>query len=98
MPVYEYECRDCGIRFERVQRITENPLAECTICGGSVYRVIQPVGITFKGSGFHINDYGRNGARRTSKDKPDSSTSDTTTKPESDTTTKPESKVPAAAD
>jgi putative FmdB family regulatory protein len=63
MPTYEYECRKCRTRFERQQRITEAPLTTCDDCGGEVYRVIQPVGIAFKGSGFHVNDYGRNGRK-----------------------------------
>lgn len=58
MPTYVYECSKCTKTFEVEQRITENPLTDCQ-CGakGTVKRVIQPVGIAFKGSGFHINDY-----------------------------------------
>jgi putative FmdB family regulatory protein len=58
MPTYVYECSSCNDRFEVEQRITENALDTCQ-CGsaGTVKRVIQPVGIMFKGSGFHINDY-----------------------------------------
>ena len=58
MPTYVYECSSCNNRFEVEQRITENPLETCR-CGstGTVKRLIQPVGIMFKGSGFHINDY-----------------------------------------
>ncbi len=57
MPIYEYECDACGIRFERVQRITEDPLKTCPDCGGHVHRVLQPVGIIFKGSGFYVTDH-----------------------------------------
>lgn len=58
MPTYVYECSKCNDRFEVEQRITENPLDSCH-CGstGTVKRLIQPVGVMFKGSGFHINDY-----------------------------------------
>lgn len=58
MPTYVYECSTCNNVFEKEQRITEDPLKDCD-CGasGTVKRVIQPVGIAFKGSGFHINDY-----------------------------------------
>lgn len=55
MPTYVYECKDCGDSFEVEQRITEDPLTDCK-CGGRVRRVIQPVGIAFKGSGFYVND------------------------------------------
>ncbi len=58
MPTYVYECSSCKNTFEVEQRITEDPLDTCK-CGstGSVKRVIQPVAVSFKGSGFHINDY-----------------------------------------
>jgi putative FmdB family regulatory protein len=56
MPVYEYECASCGIRFERLQHFKDAPLTECPECCGLVRRVIQPVGVIFKGSGFYITD------------------------------------------
>jgi putative FmdB family regulatory protein len=56
MPVYEYQCRDCGVRFERRQHITEDPIKICPECGGEVRRLIQPVGVIFKGSGFYVTD------------------------------------------
>lgn len=55
MPTYVYECRACEKSFEIEQRITEAPLTDCE-CGGTVRRIIQPVGIAFKGSGFYVND------------------------------------------
>jgi putative FmdB family regulatory protein len=59
MPTYVYRCRDCEIRTEVFQKITEDPLTNCESCGGSVARVLQPVGIVFKGSGFYTTDYKR---------------------------------------
>jgi len=56
MPIYEYQCGSCGRRFEQLQRITEDPLTTDPECGGAVRRVIQPVGIIFKGSGFYVTD------------------------------------------
>jgi putative FmdB family regulatory protein len=56
MPIYLYECESCGIRFEKLQRMSQEPLTECPECDGHVHRVIQPVGIIFKGSGFYITD------------------------------------------
>lgn len=56
MPIYEYACDSCGIRFERVQHMNEPALARCPECGGHVHRVFQPVGIIFKGSGFYVTD------------------------------------------
>ena len=56
MPIYLYQCDKCGVRFERMQRMTASPLTQCPECDGHVHRVIQPVGIIFKGSGFYITD------------------------------------------
>jgi len=56
MPLYEYQCESCGIVFERLQHFKDEPLKECPECGGAVRRVIQPVGIIFRGSGFYITD------------------------------------------
>lgn len=56
MPVYLYECDSCGVRFEKMQRMSAEPLTDCPECDGHVHRVIQPVGVIFKGSGFYITD------------------------------------------
>ena len=57
MPVYEYECEQCGVRFERLQRMIDAALTECPECAGHVHRVMQPVGVIFKGSGFYVTDH-----------------------------------------
>ena len=58
MPTYVYECSACKKVFEVEQRITEDALKDCS-CGslGTLKRLIQPIAVMFKGSGFHINDY-----------------------------------------
>jgi putative FmdB family regulatory protein len=56
MPTYQYKCEDCGVRFERFQHFSEQPVPQCPECLGTVRRVIQPVGIIFKGSGFYVTD------------------------------------------
>ena len=56
MPLYLYQCESCGVRFERMQRMSDDPLIDCPECDGHVHRVIQPVGVIFKGSGFYITD------------------------------------------
>lgn len=57
MPTYVYECKSCEKTFEVEQRIVEDPLTDCQCgAGGSLRRVIQPVGIAFKGAGFYVND------------------------------------------
>jgi putative FmdB family regulatory protein len=56
MPTYTYQCDSCGHGFEAVQRFADDPLTECPQCGASIHRVIQPVGVVFKGSGWYITD------------------------------------------
>lgn len=56
MPTYQYVCRDCEHRFEAVQSIHDPNLTECPECGGAIRRVLSPVGVTFKGSGFYRTD------------------------------------------
>ena len=61
MPLYEYQCKDCGVRFERNQSFRDAPLTRCPECEGEVHRVIGATGIIFKGSGFYINDSRKSG-------------------------------------
>lgn len=56
MPTYEYLCTECGDRTEVVQSFTDNSLTTCEVCGGKLRKVIFPVGIQFKGSGFYSTD------------------------------------------
>jgi putative FmdB family regulatory protein len=58
MPLYEYRC-DKGHAFEVLQRMSDDPVAECERCGAPVNRVFHPVAVHFKGSGFYTTDYGR---------------------------------------
>ncbi|MDP8943955.1 MAG: FmdB family transcriptional regulator [Actinomycetota bacterium] len=60
MPTYEYRC-DRGHTFEVFQRMSDDPLTTCTACDSSVRRVLHPVAVHFKGSGFHNTDYGKRG-------------------------------------
>jgi putative FmdB family regulatory protein len=57
MPTYGYRCSACGHEFERVQKMSDAPLTECETCQGPVKKILYPVGIAFKGSGFYVNDY-----------------------------------------
>jgi putative FmdB family regulatory protein len=63
MPIYEYECEKCHHRFEVMQHFSDDPVEICPDCQGHVHRVIQPVGIVFKGSGFYITDNRRSGGK-----------------------------------
>ena len=59
MPIYLYRCDSCGESHEALQKVGEAPPAECPNCKaqGQMKKLIAPVGIIFKGSGFHKNDY-----------------------------------------
>ena len=56
MPTYSYKCTNCDHRFEARQRFSDDPLSECPVCGLPIRKVITPVGIVFKGSGFYVTD------------------------------------------
>jgi putative FmdB family regulatory protein len=62
MPTYEYECTKCGARVELLQRVGDPPLRKCTKCHGRVRKLLFPVGVIYKGSGFYTTDYARKGA------------------------------------
>jgi len=74
MPIYEYECKKCGHRFDVMQSFNDEPVKTCENngCRGRVRKVLSPPAIIFKGSGFHVNDYGRNGKKTSSTPKTDS--------------------------
>ena len=62
MPTYEYECQRTGKRFEKFQRMSDEPLKKCPECGGPARRLISAgAGVIFKGSGFYATDYGSGG-------------------------------------
>jgi putative FmdB family regulatory protein len=61
MPLYEYQCEHCGVRFERLQRKRDPRLKQCPECKGPLRRLIQPPRIIFKGSGFYVTDNRRSG-------------------------------------
>ncbi len=64
MPIYEYQCDDCSASFEAFQKMSDDPLVECEACGGPLRKVLHPVAIHFKGSGFYTTDYGKGSSRR----------------------------------
>lgn len=62
MPTYEYRCLSCNHQFERFQRMSDEPVKECEVCGQPVRRLLFPVAIQFKGDGFYTTDYARRSA------------------------------------
>jgi putative FmdB family regulatory protein len=88
MPIYEYKCEN-GHVFDVMQKLSEDPLTTCVECGAPVRKVLHPVGISFKGSGFYSTDYSNKSKRETTtkedststngdkKDKPKDTSKDT---------------------
>jgi putative FmdB family regulatory protein len=68
VPLYEYVCKSCGHRFERIQKFSDPPVADCPSCGGPVEKQISSPAIQFKGSGWYITDYARSGKGESKKD------------------------------
>src|SRR5690242_11701827 len=59
MPVYEYECQNCGEQFEVMQKFSDEPLTTHTKCGGTVHRLLSAPALQFKGSGWYVTDYAK---------------------------------------
>jgi putative FmdB family regulatory protein len=103
MPTYEYQCPE-GHDFELFQKMSEKPRAKCPVCGKSATRQISGgAGLVFKGSGFYITDYGKDGKgpRKDPSEKPDTAAAKeakpaaeakTDSRPEAKPTAKSESK------
>ena len=68
MPIYEYQCQNCGRHFEKRQSVTEEPLTECEKCGGRVEKQWSLSGFQFKGEGWYVTDYAakKGGAKESS--------------------------------
>ena len=78
MPIYEYKCEN-GHVFDVIQKMSDEPLSECQECGAPAERVLHPVAVHFKGSGFYNTDYGKKkgaGDSKGTESKSESSSSD----------------------
>ncbi|MEE3228889.1 MAG: zinc ribbon domain-containing protein [Chloroflexota bacterium] len=95
MPVYAYSCGSCGLQFERMQRFSDPPVSDCPECNeDAVQRVIQPVGIIFKGSGWYVKDSkaANSAGQPTSKDKISEQNNTAESSPKSDGSSTSENK------
>src|SRR5712671_659901 len=87
MPLYEYECKKCGHRFEKIQKFSDKMVKKCPECGGQVEQMISAPAVQFKGSGWYVTDYakktssqGSSGDSASKEKKDDKSKSDSGTK------------------
>jgi len=85
MPIYEYRCEN-GHNFDVMQRMTDDPVQSCEVCGAPVQRVFHPIAVHFKGSGFYNTDYGtRKRAREKESTAKESSAKESSSKDSTDT-------------
>jgi len=68
MPLYEYQCKKCHHRFEKIQKFSDKPMKKCPDCGGPVEQTISAPAVQFKGSGWYITDYAKKGSTAASSD------------------------------
>lgn len=91
MPLYEYQCKKCGHRFEKIQKFSDKPITKCPECGGKVEQLISPPAVQFKGSGWYVTDYARKGSATAASSEGDSGAKDAKKDAKKDEKPKPES-------
>lgn len=90
MPLYEYECHDCGKHYERIEKVSAFHDGVCPACGGAARRLLGAPALKFKGSGWYVTDYGKgNGSRPATGEKHAETASETT----NETSTPPPAKT-----
>jgi putative FmdB family regulatory protein len=82
MPLYEYLCKKCGHRFEKLRMFSDKPIKKCPKCRGAVEQLISASSVQFKGSGWYVNDYPKKGSSASSSSS--SSESESSSKPASE--------------
>jgi putative FmdB family regulatory protein len=72
MPLYEYECKKCHHRFEKIRKFSDPHLKKCPECGGPLEQVISAPAVQFKGSGWYVTDYAKKSSAPSSSSDGDS--------------------------
>src|SRR5579864_1739013 len=88
MPLYEYQCKKCGHRFEKIQKFSDKPIKKCPECGGPVEKLLSAAAVQFKGSGWYVTDYAKkshapssdSGSKDSKESKKDEKKSESSTK------------------
>ena len=93
MPIYEYECESCDVRFELMQKFSDKPVKKCPKCGGTVHKVLSAPALVFKGTGWYVTDYASAERKKAQKADGDGSTkaAEATTAKSTSTATKTDS-------
>ena len=58
MPLYEYQCKKCKHKFEKIQKFSDPPIKKCPECGSPVEKLLHAPAVQFKGTGWYVTDYG----------------------------------------
>jgi putative FmdB family regulatory protein len=90
MPLYEYQCKKCGHRFEKIQKFSDKLITKCPECGGKVEQLLSPPAVQFKGSGWYVTDYARKGPAHTSSAEGDHGSKESKKDTKKDDKAKPE--------
>ncbi len=83
MPLYEYECKKCHHRFERIVKYSDRPMKKCPDCGGPVEQTITAPAVQFKGSGWYVTDYAKSSTTASSSNGDSKSKDEAASKKES---------------
>jgi len=59
MPLYEYQCKKCHHRFEKIQKFSDSHVRKCPECGGPIEQLVSAPAVRFKGSGWYVTDYAK---------------------------------------
>lgn len=57
MPLYEYQCKKCKHKFEKIRKFSDPPIKKCPECGGPVEQLLHAPAVQFKGTGWYVTDY-----------------------------------------
>jgi putative FmdB family regulatory protein len=98
MPLYEYECKKCHHRVEKIQSFSARHMKKCPDCGGALEQVISAPAVQFKGSGWYVTDYAKKSSPAASSSNGDSaSKAESGSKPDSSDSKDSGSKSDSAA-
>jgi putative FmdB family regulatory protein len=86
MPIYQYQCTDCGHELEALQKFSEAPLTDCPACGkASLRKQLTAAAFHLKGTGWYVTDFRDQGKKgdtgKKDPDKKESAATGTDTKP-----------------
>jgi putative FmdB family regulatory protein len=91
MPLYEYECKKCHNRFERIQKFSDPHVKKCPKCGGPIEQVISAPAVQFKGSGWYVTDYAKKSSTGSASSSSNGDSSNKESKAKSEDSSKSES-------